>query len=97
MARDKGSPSKAETEAAHPHAVWIRVPAHALSQRLNALHDAARAIGPHARTGRTHHSGDHLRFGFTTPEHAATFRARALAICGELVEPGAPPEMSPDR
>ena len=89
MSGYKGRPSKAATETAHPHAVWIRVQAVGLSQMLNALHNAARAIGEHARTGRTHHSGDRIRFGFKTPDHAAVFRARALEICGELVEPPA--------
>ena len=94
MSRYKGRPSKATIEAAHSWAIWIRVPSMPdLGENLNRLHDAATAIGTYATTGRTQGMGDWVRFGFTTAKHAALFRARAIEIVGNLVEPGEPPDM----
>jgi hypothetical protein len=91
MTAGRGKP-KALVEMDHPHAVWIRVPPQqGLGQKLNALHDAASAIGEHARTARTHHTGDFVRFGFKAGEHATVFRGAATVICAELVEAGEPP------
>jgi len=92
----RGRPKKV-VEAAHPHGVWIRVPPLiGLGERLNELHEAARAIGEQATTGRTYHAGDHLRFGFKSVVHATVFRGAATVICADLVEPGEPPKR-PDR
>ena len=94
MGRYKGRPSEATIEAAHPHAVWIRVPAMpGLGGHLNTLHDAATAIGPYATTGRMQGAADWVRFGFTTAKHARLFRGRAIGIVGDLVEPGEPPDI----
>ena len=93
MSRYKGRPSKATIEAAHPHAVWIRVPTMpGLGGRLNTLHDAATAIGAYATAGRMQGAADWVRFGFTTAKHARLFRSRAIGVAGNLVEPGEPPD-----
>ena len=96
MSRYKGRPSKAtKIEAAHPHAIWVRVPPLGMTQRLSALDCAAAAIGRHATTVHIHHTADcWVRFGFRAEAHAALFRASAADIAGGLVEPGEPPQAS---
>src|SRR5437868_12353322 len=96
MSRYKGRPSKATIEAAHRHAVWIRVPAMpGLGENLNRLHDAAKATGTYATTGRMQGTTDWVRFGFTTAKDAKLFRTRAMEIVDHLVEPGEPPGQTP--
>ena len=93
MSRYKGRPSKTTIEANHRYAVWIRVPAMpGLGENLNRLHDAAKATGTYATTGRVQDTTDLVRFGFTAAKHAKLFRVRALEIVDHLVEPGEPPD-----
>jgi hypothetical protein len=65
MARYQGRPSKATIEAAHPCAVWVRVPLMTgVREHLDRLHKAAKAIGTYATTSRMQDRMNWVRFGF---------------------------------
>jgi hypothetical protein len=80
-------PPEASTEAAHPHAVWIKAPPSGFGEMLISLRDLASAIGAHAVTLRLHSTGERVRFTFNVAEHATMFRSAAIVICPDVVEP----------
>jgi hypothetical protein len=72
------------TDAAYPHAVWIRVPLLGLTERQE-LEDAAAAIGDHEILDELDGADEWVRFGFIDGEDAVSFRSAAASIVEQLV------------
>jgi hypothetical protein len=93
MARPMGRPPN-PTPGTAPAVTVILPPLARLGEKLARLHDVARALGgAYGMTRRRRGKTDRVTFHFVSAEHAALFRARAIEIVGDLVEPGRSSDM----